>query len=279
MSQWSSTAADSLPEHSLRRILFELCSPDFLASAVQSAESEIRLEILCAAIRRNIVAGRASRFMRRWEMDDPRAFLVRYAALVAGFRATERQAWIDAQTPAHQDVLYSELLLIAAPISALLGRDWSDDLETRKHDLANEAFVALIGRQRAYRYTFDVPWHDWLRQYVSLCGRNLAQRGPSRRVNMIAIEDLHDESELALASVCACGRTTCDCAERHLELDERLSGFSKVNRELFRLWAGGYSVEDTAKRLNLSVAAVTNRRARIKKILRREGRGRPLFGD
>lgn len=261
-------------ERSVRAALLNLCTLDFLSDVLPGQVSASSQDVIGLTVRRNIASGRAVRLMQRLQFRDPASFLGHYVGLVARHRQSEWTAWMAAQNPANHGRLYDDLLGFAGPLSRRFERR-SDGL--CPEEIANEAFVSLIVDQRAYRYPFDVPWSDWLGQFAWLCARRLTERGPSRRVNTISISDLYEESELGLATTCGCGQANCDCVERRLDLRDRLKEVTEPNRYLFNLWVGGYTVEESGEVLHMSGPAVTNRRARIRKLLRRSGQIRPFF--
>ncbi len=241
--------------------LLALCAPDFIRRHAPPGTSAGRLAVVELIVRRNILSGRAGRVMRRWRTARPEAFLATYVAHVDLCRETEYAAWMDAQRPENAARLYQLILALAGAIAPQFA--WVPD-GLSAMDIASEAYLALADAQRIRSYTFDAPWEAWLRQFTWLRARQMSLSGPSRRVITLSLTYLNEESTLALSSTCICGRENCDCLDTHLDLRQRLARLRPANQQVARMWLEGYSVDETARALNLSLAAVNNRRTRIR---------------
>ncbi|MBX7213028.1 MAG: hypothetical protein K1X39_03340 [Thermoflexales bacterium] len=220
--------------------------------------------ILELIIRRNLRRGRVARVQRK-SGTPLREYLPEYVERVVRFRREEYGAWLRAQHPDQHAGLYQTLLALAGKVAPHYA--WVPDNGLAAEDIASEAFFALIGQGRLCAYPFDTPLTDWLRQFVWLRARRLSQSGPSRRVVTVRLTDLNEESTLSLPSTCLCGKSGCNCQEQHLDHSTGLLKLRPTNQEVARLWAEGYTVEQTARTLGLTVAAVNNRRARIRQAL------------
>jgi DNA-directed RNA polymerase specialized sigma24 family protein len=212
-------------------------------------------------VRQNILSGRAGRIMRRWGMSRADNFLARYIDQVAALRASGYSAWMDAQRPDSAARLCQLILALAERIAPQFA--WVPDGLSPAH-ITSKAYFALVDAQRIRSYTFDVPWEAWLRQFVWLRARQLSVSGPSRQAATLSLSYLNEESTLALSSACLCGRESYECLDTRLDLRHRLARLRPASQTVARMWLEGYSFGETAAALNVSLAAVNNRRTRIR---------------
>lgn len=220
-----------------------------------------RLAVLTLIIRRNCLSGRVGRIQRR-SSAGPEGFMSAYVGQVAATREREYSAWRDAQCPENHAALYARLLAHATAIVPQFA--WVAGGGLGATDIANEAFIALVADQRIRTYPFDTPFETWLRQFVWLRARRLSQPGPTRRVQAISLSYLDEESALSLPTSCLCGGSGCGCPDKHLDQAALFARLTPDNRQVARMWLEGNTVEETARALGLTVAAVNNRRARIR---------------
>ena len=255
----------SIDPHPAAAKLLTLCDAAFVRRHAPAGTSHARAAVIDVIVRRNIARGRVTRLLRRAKANDPIAFLAGYVQRVADCHTRERAAWLADQQPDAHDGLYERLAKTAARVVRRL-RPRYPDLSVG--ELANAGFDGLICRQGARRYPFDVPWADWQEDFLALCARELREPGISRRTMEVSLAWLDEESALAMASVCACGAAECDCLDTRIDARTRLARLRPANQKVADLWLQGFTVEDTARALGLSVPAVNNRRARIKLALR-----------
>ena len=247
--------------------LLTLCDRAFVRRHAPAGTSEARAAVIDVIVRRNIARGRVTRLLRRAGSDDPVAFLAGYVRRVADCHARERAAWLADQQPAAAGALYEALRRKAADIVRRLRSRYPD---LTPDELANAGFDGLICGQAARRFPFDVSWPAWQEDFLTLCARELREPGIARRTIEVSLAWLDEESALALATACVCGSTEshCDCLDARIDTGARLARLKPANRHVADLWLKGFTVEDTARALGLTIPAVNNRRARIKLALR-----------
>lgn len=245
--------------------LLAQCTLAFVKSALPALASDERGGVILVIARRNILSGRAGRWIRRQRLARSAHPLVSYLQSVARHYASERTEWKDLHRRSRQSDLY-EILLTSAKSAGLRYR-YSND-ERLPEDIANEAFVLAICEQRLARYPFDVPLKEWLRDFTSLCAQRLMRQDVPKGQTLISLSYIAEESELSLADSCQCGRQPCTCNDRTIDITRHITSMSRINQAIIDLWRKGFSIGETAIRLKLSAAAVANRRTRIAQALR-----------